>query len=202
MKEKVLSKDIISSSNDCDLEKFSTKKGNIAKEKNLSTISSPKMAIINLTNKNIDGKLSNHFYQHKCLVKTDMFSDSENLMNIGGEFKFIEEYKATTGGLVNFFLHEKNELILPVFAELIKRSVGLIAWQKVVETRAYYCEGLIHLTLLFRTGLLRFEEKRLRLNFNQQSYEKFKSLTLERSLILMIFLRMEMKKSSTVLLSF
>ena len=108
-----------------------------------------------------------------------MDSDSENLMNIGGEFKFIEEYKATTGGLVNFFLHEKNELILPVFAELIKRSVGLIAWQKVVETRAYYCEGLIHLTLLFRTGVLRFDEKRLRLNFNQQSYEKFKSLTLE-----------------------
>ncbi|ARQ99384.1 invasion antigen B [Campylobacter devanensis] len=108
-----------------------------------------------------------------------MDSDSENLMNIGGEFKFIEEYKATTGGLVNFFLHEKNELILPVFAELIKRSVGLIAWQKVVETRAYYCEGLIHLTLLFRAGVLGFDGKRLRLNFNQQSYEKFKSLTLE-----------------------
>ena len=34
-----------------------------------------------------------------------MDSDSENLMNIGGEFKFIEEYKATTGGLINFFLH-------------------------------------------------------------------------------------------------
>lgn len=80
MKEKVLSKDIISSSNGCDLVKFSTKKGNVAKEKNLSTISSPKMAIINLTNKNIDGKLSNHFYQHKCLVKTDMLSDSENWM--------------------------------------------------------------------------------------------------------------------------
>ncbi|MCR8697020.1 MULTISPECIES: invasion protein CiaB [Campylobacter] len=108
-----------------------------------------------------------------------MDSDSENLMNIGGEFKFIEEYKATTGGLVNFFLHEKNELILPVFAELIKRSVGLIAWQKVVETRAYYCEGLIHLTLLFRTGVLGFDGKRLNLSFNQQSYEKFKSLTLE-----------------------
>ncbi|MCR8679771.1 MULTISPECIES: invasion protein CiaB [Campylobacter] len=108
-----------------------------------------------------------------------MDSDSENLMNIGGEFKFIEEYKATTGGLVNFFLHEKNELILPVFAELIKRSVGLIAWQKVVETRAYYCEGLIHLSLLFRAGVLSFDGVRLVVDFNYQSYEKFKNLALQ-----------------------
>ena len=108
-----------------------------------------------------------------------MDSDSENLMNIGGEFKFIEEYKATTGGLINFFLHEEKELILPVFYELIKRSIGLIAWQKVVETRAYYCEGLINLSLLFRAGVLSFDGVRLLLDFNYQSYEKFKNLALQ-----------------------
>lgn len=106
-------------------------------------------------------------------------NDSENLMNIGGEFKFIEEYKATTGGLVNFFLHEDESLAMAVFAELIKRSVGLIAWQKVVETRAYYCEGLIHLTLLFKSGVLSFDGAKLNIKFDKNSYEAFKQLTIQ-----------------------
>lgn len=108
-----------------------------------------------------------------------MDSDSENIMNTGGEFKFIEEYKATTGGLVNFFLHEVQELKMPVFAELIKRSVGLIAWQKVAETRAYYCEGLIHLDLLFKAGVLSFNGAKLLVKFDIQSYEAFKVLVMQ-----------------------
>lgn len=108
-----------------------------------------------------------------------MDSDSENIMNTGGEFKFIEEYKATTGGLVNFFLHEIEELKMPVFAELIKRSVGLIAWQKVAETRAYYCEGLIHLDLLFKAGVLSFNGAKLSVKFDIQSYEAFKVLVMQ-----------------------
>lgn len=108
-----------------------------------------------------------------------MDSDSENIMNTGGEFKFIEEYKATTGGLVNFFLHEIEELKMPVFAELIKRSVGLIAWQKVAETRAYYCEGLIHLDLLFKAGVLSFNGVKLSVKFDIQSYEAFKVLVMQ-----------------------
>ncbi len=88
-------------------------------------------------------------------------SDTESAMNKSGEFKFIEEYKATTGGLINFFLHEDDTYKMAVFHELIKRSVGLIAWQKVTETRAYYCEGLIHLSLLFRSGVLKFDGKKL-----------------------------------------
>ena len=108
-----------------------------------------------------------------------MDSDSENIMNTGGEFKFIEEYKATTGGLVNFFLHEVQELKMPVFAELIKRSVGLIAWQKVAETRAYYCEGLIHLDLLFKAGVLSFNGAKLSVKFDIQSYEAFKDLVMQ-----------------------
>lgn len=108
-----------------------------------------------------------------------MDSDSENIMNTGGEFKFIEEYKATTGGLVNFFLHEVQELKMPVFAELIKRSVGLMAWQKVAETRAYYCEGLIHLDLLFKAGVLSFNGAKLSVKFDIQSYEAFKVLVMQ-----------------------
>lgn len=100
--------------------------------------------------------------------------DTENLMNKSGVFKFIEEYKATTGGLMNFFLHEEEAFKMAVLDELIRRSVGLIAWQKVDEVRAYYCESLIHLKVLFDSGVLDFIDNKLILNFNENSYEKFK----------------------------
>lgn len=106
-------------------------------------------------------------------------SDTEILMNKSGVFKYIEEYKATTGGLVNFFFHEKDELKMPVFNELIKRSVGLIAWQKVDEVKAYYCEGLIHLSLLFESKALSFENGKLSVDFSNNSYDKFKTLCLQ-----------------------
>lgn len=106
-------------------------------------------------------------------------NDTENLMNIGGEFKYIEEYKATTGGLVNFFLNEIPYLKMPVFYDVIKRSIGLISWQEILETRAYYCEGLIHLSLLFESGVLDFDGKNLRIDFSEISYERFKALVLK-----------------------
>ncbi|AII15139.1 invasion antigen B [Campylobacter iguaniorum] len=109
-------------------------------------------------------------------------SDTENLMNANGEFKFIEEYKATTGGLVNFFLHEDETYKMPVFAELIKRSVGLISWQKVTETRAYYCEGLIHLSLLFGSKVLSFNDDKLSIDFTPRAYERFKSVVMQNYL--------------------
>ena len=100
--------------------------------------------------------------------------DTENLMNKSGVFKYIEEYKATTGGLMNFFLHEEDSLKMAVLDELIRRSVGLIAWQKVDEVKAYYCESLIHLSVLFDSGVLNFVEQKLLLNFSKESYENFK----------------------------
>ena len=104
--------------------------------------------------------------------------DTEMSMNKSGVFKFIEEYKATTGGLVNFFLHEEAEYKMAVFHELIARAVGLIAWRKVDEVRAYYCEGLIHLSLLFRAGVLKFDGK-LSVDMSEQAYAKFKEICLQ-----------------------
>lgn len=105
--------------------------------------------------------------------------ESEKLMNQSGYFKNIEEYKATTGGLVNFFYHEVDELRMPVFHELIKRAISLIAWQKTEEVKPYYTEGLIHLDLLFRSGVLSFKNKKLSINFTLEFYERFKNLTLQ-----------------------
>jgi len=51
-------------------------------------------------------------------------ADTEARMNRSGLFKLIEEYKATTGGLVSFFFHEEEEFCLPVLDELIQRERG------------------------------------------------------------------------------
>ncbi|EOI2969951.1 invasion protein CiaB, partial [Campylobacter jejuni] len=106
-------------------------------------------------------------------------NDTEKTMNQSGFFKNIEEYKATTGGLINFFYHEQDDLIMPVFHELIKRAIGLISWQRVDEVRPYYTEGLIHLSLLFESEVLIFENNNLKINFDLGHYEKFKELTLK-----------------------
>ncbi|WP_276883711.1 invasion protein CiaB [Campylobacter cuniculorum] len=105
--------------------------------------------------------------------------ETEKQMNQSGFFKNIEEYKATAGGLVNFFYHEQEELKMPVFNELIKRAVGLIAWQRVDELKPYYTEALIHLSLLFESGTLEFKNNEFKVNFTLDFYEKFKALCLK-----------------------
>ncbi|WP_297880622.1 invasion protein CiaB [uncultured Campylobacter sp.] len=106
-------------------------------------------------------------------------ADTEARMNRSGLFKLIEEYKATTGGLVNFFFHEEEEFCLPVLDELIRRAVGLIAWQQVEELKPYYCEALIHLSLLFASGVLKFDGMRLAVKFDRAGYESFKAACLQ-----------------------
>ena len=105
-------------------------------------------------------------------------SDSETLMNKNGAFKNIEEFKATTGGLVAFFMNEEQEIKEYLFLELIKRAVGLIAWKKTGEVEPYYCEGLIHLKALFDSGVLDFDGK-LSLLANDKTYEKLKNWYLQ-----------------------
>lgn len=105
--------------------------------------------------------------------------DTELKMNSSGMFKLTEEYKATTGGLVNFFFNEINELKMPVFNDIIKRSIGLIAWQNVDEVKPYYVEGLLHLCILFESSCLKFENEKLIIDFSEKSYENFKEACLK-----------------------
>ncbi len=103
-----------------------------------------------------------------------MDNDTETKMNQSGVFKNIEEFKATTGGLVAFFMNEDERLKMATLRDTIKRSVGLIAWMKTGEVEPYYCEGLIHLTGLFETGVLSFEEK-LQIDLSLEKYEALKA---------------------------
>jgi len=99
--------------------------------------------------------------------------DTETLMNQNGNFKNIEEFKATVGGLVAFFHNEKEELKYHILSDVVKRSIGLIAWKETGEVEPYYCEGLIHLSGLFESGVLKFKN-RLEIDMSDKAYERVK----------------------------
>ena len=110
--------------------------------------------------------------------------ESESVMNKTGNYKNIEEFKATTGGLISFLLDEdKDELHLKeqVLIDLVKRSVGLISWMEVDEVQPYYCEGLIHLSGLFKSGVLNWdnENKKLNIDISDNKYEILKTWYIE-----------------------
>jgi len=86
-------------------------------------------------------------------------NNTEMLMNKTGQFKNIEEFKATSGGLMAFFENEKKALIKPMIDDLISRAIALMAWREVGEVLPYYCEGLIHLKILFTSGIIRYEDQ-------------------------------------------
>ncbi len=102
-----------------------------------------------------------------------MDDDTELVMNKTGNFKNIEEFKATSGGLCAFFLNEKEKLKEHVLIDTIKRAVGLIAWKETGEVEPYYCEALIHLGGLFETGVLEFGSK-LSIDTSEDAYERLK----------------------------
>ncbi|RXJ96674.1 CiaB protein [Arcobacter sp. AHV-9/2010] len=110
--------------------------------------------------------------------------ETESFMNKTGNFKNIEEFKATTGGLISFFLDvSTDELHLKeqVLIDLVKRSVGLISWMEVDEVQPYYCEGLIHLAGLFESGVLSWsdENKKLNINIEEERYQNLKMWYIE-----------------------
>ena len=97
-----------------------------------------------------------HEYGHILWID----SDTETKMNGTGQFKNIEEFKATSGGLMAFFANEREELKKHIVDDLVSRAVGLMAWREVGEVLPYYCEGLIHLDILFTSGVITYDEQR------------------------------------------
>lgn len=111
-----------------------------------------------------------HEYGHILWID----DDTETLMNKTGNFKNIEEFKATAGGLCAFFENETHSLRDHILNDTIRRAVGLIAWKETAEVEPYYCEGLIHLHGLFETGVLKFGKK-LEIDMSDEAYEKMKA---------------------------
>ena len=103
-------------------------------------------------------------------------SDTEMKMNGSGQFKNIEEFKATTGGLMAFFHKEKERLKKHIIDDLVSRAVGLMAWREVGEVLPYYCEGLIHLDILFSSGVITYDEQ---IKIDYSRYKAMKSTYIE-----------------------
>ena len=103
--------------------------------------------------------------------------ETESVMNKTGNFKNIEEFKATTGGLISFFLDDtsdERDLEKQVLMDTLKRAVGLIGWMEVDEVQPYYCEGLIHLNALFDTKILDWANGDLIIDISSIKYENLK----------------------------
>ena len=96
-----------------------------------------------------------HEYGHILWID----SDTEAQMNISGQFKNIEEFKATSGGLMAFFANEKEALKKHIVDDVISRAIGLMAWREVGEVLPYYCEGLIHLDILFGSKIISYDKE-------------------------------------------
>jgi len=99
-------------------------------------------------------------------------SDTESSMNGSGQFKNIEEFKATAGGLMAFFENEDESLKKYIVDDLVSRAVSLMAWREVGEVLPYYCEGLIHLNILFNSGVITYDDK---IKINYENYEEMKA---------------------------
>ena len=108
-----------------------------------------------------------HEFGHILWIDTD----TEMVMNRLGQFKNIEEFKATAGGLIAFFENEKDELKNHIVDDVVSRAVGLMAWREVGEVLPYYCEGLIHLDILFKSGVINYNEK---IEIDYSRYDKMK----------------------------
>jgi len=106
--------------------------------------------------------------------------DTEIVMNKKSwVYKNIEEFKATTGWLVMYFLNEnlasklKKELII----HHIIRCIWLLKYREANEIEPYYCEALIHLDILFESWIIIINsDNKIELVFNDETYNNLKNI--------------------------
>ncbi len=111
-----------------------------------------------------------------------MDNDTEVLMNESGQFKNIEEFKATSGGLLAFFYNEKEELKEHIVDDLVSRAVSLMSWREVGEVLPYYCEGIIHLEILFSCKAVSFDGK-IKIDYSKYDLLKEKYVRVYKELV-------------------
>ncbi len=116
-----------------------------------------------------------HEYGHTLWV----CKDSEEVMNTTGNFSNIEEWKATAGWLVAFFLSQNTEFLDELLLDHIWRSIGLMKYRDVEDVIPYYCEGIIHLTLLFESQVLAYKNEKVVFQNTTENIEKLKNIYLD-----------------------
>jgi hypothetical protein len=99
--------------------------------------------------------------------------DTEIVMNETGNFKNIEEFKATMGGVLSFLHSPEPKLKKKFLEEVVTRALGITAWIEEEEYRPYHCEGLIHLKGFSDAGIITFDGEKIKINLDTpENYKK------------------------------
>jgi len=115
-----------------------------------------------------------HEYGHTLWLDLD----TEVLMNKKTwVFKNIEEFKATTWGLVMYFMNESlaPSLQKDLIIHHVIRCINLLKYREVNEIEPYYCESLIHLDIMFSSWIIKVnKDRKIELNFDIEKYNFLK----------------------------
>lgn len=117
-----------------------------------------------------------HEYWHNLWLD----SDTQHMMNKKtGVYKKIEEFKATTGWLMAYFYNENIAIDLKeiIIINHIYRCTNLLKYREVNELEPYYCEALIHIYILFESGIISInDDKKICVNFDDEVYKNLKTV--------------------------
>ncbi len=93
-----------------------------------------------------------------------------------GNFKNIEEFKATAWGLCSYFYWENiwNDFNKNLIVMHLVRCIWLLKYREVAEVLPYYNESLIHIDIMFETWIFEIKNNKIILNFSKENYKKFK----------------------------
>ncbi len=94
-----------------------------------------------------------------------------------GLYKNIEEFKATAGGLVAYFISGGDELLdEDIIITSLMRDIRMMRYREVEDILPYYCECLIHLHIFFMSGMIDYHFGKIRLHYNEKTFTGFKEL--------------------------
>ncbi len=93
-----------------------------------------------------------------------------------GLFKNIEEFKATAGGLVAYFLKWPSPLDEHILITHLMRSIKMMRYREVEDIIPYYCECLIHLHIFFQSGLISYEWWQICLHMSEENIQALREL--------------------------
>ncbi len=124
-----------------------------------------------------------HEYGHTLWLDLD----TEIIMNKKTwVYKNIEEYKATMWWIIMYFMSPPPSLPLAgeelldfnkkLLVHHIIRCINLLKYREVNEIEPYYCESLIHLSILKKSEIISFKENKVEFNFSSKTYYKLKEL--------------------------
>ena len=112
-----------------------------------------------------------HEYGHTLWLTPE----SEVQMNYKtGVYKNIEEFKATSGWLMAYFMAWDDSLREDIVVTHVMRCIGLLKYREVEDIVPYYAEALIHLQVLFDSGVIFTENNVIKLHLTDSTYEMLK----------------------------